>query len=306
MVKRTLYFGNPAYLKTKENQLYINYPDVNEYKKIPIEDIGVIILDHYQITFSQALLTKLLGNNVAIISCDAQHLPHGMFLNLNGNHIQNAIFKIQMAASDSQKNKAWQQIIQQKIGNQAQVLENKGIANKNIKYWQTKVKPNDPDNFEGRAAAYYWKHFWQEKEDFKRGRFEPAPNNLLNYGYAILRGVVARSLTASGLLPTLGIHHSNKYNAYCLADDVMEPYRPVVDELVASIYHTFQEEEIENLTPNIKRELLQIPVLDVQMEDKNSPLMVAVQQTTSSLVKFFEKKTTQLKLPKVKPLELPF
>jgi CRISPR-associated protein Cas1 len=156
--------------------------------------------------------------------------------------------------------------------------------------WANDVRSGDADNLEGRAAVYYWKNLFPNIEGFTRGREEMPPNNLLNYGYAILRAVVARALVASGLLPTLGIHHHNRYNAYCLADDIMEPYRPFVDKLVAKIvdvetdnYPSLQFE----LTKEIKMELLQIPVLDVVINGQRSPLMNAAGQTTASLAKCY-------------------
>ena len=152
-------------------------------------------------------------------------------------------------------------------------------------------------NLEGQAAAYYWKRIFKNDIDtFKRGQFEEAPNNLLNYGYTILRAITARALVASGLLPTLGIHHHNKYNAYCLADDIMEPYRPFVDRLVLDLIFDKSKSEME-LTKEIKTALLKIPVLDVIINKKQSPLMVAMQQTTASLYKSMKEKNNLLKLP---------
>ncbi len=151
--------------------------------------------------------------------------------------------------------------------------------------WANDVKSGDSDNLEGRAAAYYWKKVFPEKEHFTRDREGDAPNNLLNYGYAIVRAVVARALVASGLLPTFGIHHHNRYNAYCLADDVMEPYRPFVDELVIKILRSGVD--CGELTTDLKRQLLGLPVTEVVIGGQRSPLMVAASQTSSSLVKCF-------------------
>ncbi|MCD4747602.1 MAG: type II CRISPR-associated endonuclease Cas1, partial [Bacteroidales bacterium] len=237
MIKRTLYFGNDAYLHTKENQLIVEFAD-NEKPaaKVHIEDIGIVILDAYRLTISQNLISKLLHNNVALITCDEKHLPQGLMLNLDGNHIQQEKFTTQISATEPLKKNLWQQTIKAKIRNQANLLKSLGIKIDNMIYWEKSVRSGDPDNYEGRAASFYWKSvFIDHIKNFKRGRFEEEPNNLLNYGYAILRAIVARCLIASGLLPTLGIHHHNKYNAYCLADDVMEPYRPYVDKTVLQI-----------------------------------------------------------------------
>ena len=221
MIKRTLYFGNDAYLNTKDRQLIISYPD--EEKKtlsVPIEDIGVVILDAYRLTISQNLIARLLENNVALITCNGKRMPQGLMLNLDGNHIQQERFKTQIESSMPLKKQLWQHTVKAKISNQRKLLlqlmpnsiqMRAGKEFENMLYWQDSVKSGDPDNYEARAAAYYWKNIFSEfVQNFVRGRFETSPNNLLNYGYAILRAVTARSLVASGLLPTLGIHHHNK------------------------------------------------------------------------------------------------
>jgi CRISPR-associated protein Cas1 len=161
--------------------------------------------------------------------------------------------------------------------------------------WTKDVKSGDSDNLEGRAAAYYWKNIFPHIQGFTRGREGVPPNNLLNYGYAILRAVVARALVASGLLPTLGIHHHNRYNAYCLADDIMEPYRPFVDKLVVEMVNS--GENIENLSGEIKAKLLQIPVLDVRINGQRSPLMIAIGQTTASLAKCYLSESRKIIYP---------
>jgi len=301
MIKRTLYFGNPAYLCRKDKQLIIKIPSdkeedlsENPNKKyvnrgnansIPIEDIGTVILDHQQITISLGLLSSLVENNSAIIACNFSHMPTGLFLPLESNLIQSERFKTQINASEPLKKQLWQQTVCSKIFNQAGVLRNKLKSCDNMKRWARKVRSGDPDNLEGRAAAYYWKMIFPKEIEFNRDREGLPPNNLLNYGYAILRAIMARSLVATGLIPTLGIHHHNKYNAFCLADDIMEPYRPYVDELVV----TFVEdgEDFTELTPSIKKQLLEIPSLDVFIDGEKSPLMIATQKTSSSLLKCY-------------------
>jgi CRISPR-associated protein Cas1 len=163
--------------------------------------------------------------------------------------------------------------------------------------WANDVRSGDPDNLEARAAVYYWKSLFGHIPGFIRDREGTAPNNLLNYGYAILRAVVARSLVASGLLPTFGIHHHNRYNAYCLADDIMEPYRPYVDHLVYDITEQYGV-DVE-LSKDIKAELLSIPTLDVVIGDKQSPLMVAASQTTASLYKCYNGELRKIAYPEI-------
>lgn len=293
MIKRTLYFGNEAYLSTKKNALVVRYPKSEVVKTIPIEDIGFVIFDHYRLTLTATLLSKLLENNVAVISCDAHHIPLGMFLNLNGHTLQQELFSNQIKATPALKDRLWKQTIQAKISNQASLLKRQGMSALKLENLVKKIKNGDPENFEAQAASYYWKHLFRNLQDFTRERFGSFPNSLLNYGYAILRAVVARGLVGSGLLPTLGIHHHNKYNAYCLADDLMEPYRPFVDEVVLQLV----KDGVEELIPKSKAELLKIPVLDVYINQQRSPLMLAVQQTTASLQQCYSGKNKQLKYP---------
>lgn len=313
MIKRTLYFSNPAYLSKKDEQLVITYPsDDNDEDKdkeqkedkyknrlkqnsVPIEDIGIIILDNQQITLSHGLIASLLENNTTLVTCDKTHHPTGLFLPLESNQVQSERFQAQIEASIPLKKQLWQQTISAKINNQAGLLKKRKIQNKNMLYWAKEVRSGDPDNFEGRAAAYYWKNIFPKELDFERDRHGLPPNNLLNYGYAILRAIVARALVGSGLLPTLGIHHHNKYNAYCLADDVMEPYRPYVDEIVCEIIDN--GEDFEELSTSIKKQLLELPVKEIMIADESSPLMVGIQRTTASLVKCFESENRKIIYP---------
>lgn len=312
MIKKTLYFGNPAYLSLRMGQMVIKLPEVESNELLPeimkkqaeitkpIEDIGVVVLDNRRITITQGLLEALLENNCAVITCDNHSLPVGLMLPLYGNSTQNERFRYQLDASQPLRKQLWQQTIKAKIENQAAVLSAcSGMPIKNMKQWADDVRSGDPDNVEGHAAAYYWRYFFNNitgLENFTRNREGMAPNNLLNYGYAILRAVVARALVTSGLLPTLGIHHHNRYNAYCLADDIMEPYRPYVDELVFAIV---KEQGVDNLqlTTTLKAQLLSIPTLDVVIGGKRSPLMVAATQTTASLYKCFSGELRRIAYP---------
>ena len=297
MIKRTLYFGNPAYLKTNNEQLVVEMHGTGETKSTPIEDIGLLILDNQQITITQALLSKLLANNTAVVSCDDTHHPSGMLFNLDGNSLQSQKFKAQVEASVPLKKQLWQQTVMCKIENQAALLQHEREEYKLLLTYAKDVKSGDSENHEARAAAYYWKRIFPDFLQFRRERYGPPPNNLLNYGYAILRALVARSLTSSGLLPTLGIHHRNQYNAYCLADDIMEPYRPFVDKVVCRIIRG--NGKFLEMTPNMKKALLEIPAMDVQADGQKSPLMNAVQRTTASLAKCFEGKSRKILYPEL-------
>ena len=306
MIKKTIYFGNPVNLTLRNAQLVISQPKKKEEKDWysehsqvtrPIEDIGLVLLDNKQINISIGALSALLENNSVIVTCDSKSMPVGMMLPLSGNTTQNERFRHQLGASLPLKKQLWQQTIKVKIANQMSVLERH--TNEEVgcmKVWSENVKSGDPDNLEARAAAYYWKNLFKIP-GFTRKREGIPPNNLLNYGYAILRAVVARGLVASGLLPTLGIHHHNRYNAYCLADDIMEPYRPYVDELVLEIVRSGCN--YEELTKELKAKLLVIPTLDVKIGGKKSPLMVAVGQTTASLYKCFSGELRRILYPEM-------
>ncbi len=298
MIKKTLYFGNPAYLSLRNKQLVIRMPELERQKDmpdiikkeatvtIPIEDVGIVVLDSKEITITQGLMAALLDASVALVTCNEKRMPVGLFLPLQGNTVQNERFRNQLGASLPLLKQLWQQTVRAKIENQAALLS---LATTRetacMSAWARDVRSGDPDNLEARAAVYYWKNIFTGMPDFVRSRDGDYPNNLLNYGYAILRAVVARALVVSGLLPVMGIHHHNKYNAYCLADDVMEPYRPFVDRLVISIMEDGQP--VETLDKSLKARLLAIPTLDVTIAGRHSPLMVAVAQTTASLAKCF-------------------
>ena len=310
MIKKTLYFGNPAYLSLKNAQLVIKLPEVEKNETLPetfkvqtqvtkpIEDIGVVVLDNQRITITTGAIEALLANNCAIITCDHRSMPVGLMLPLSGNTTQSERFREQIDASLPLKKQLWQQTIQAKISNQSSVLSSCRDAEVGcLRAWARDVRSGDPDNFEGRAAAYYWRNlFGMHIENFTRDREGVPPNNALNYGYAILRAIVARALVSSGMLPTLGIHHHNRYNAYCLADDIMEPYRPYVDEYVFQLIqkHGLPSEE---LTKVWKAELLLIPTLDVVIGGRKSPLMVGVTQTTASLYKCFSGEMRKVAYP---------
>lgn len=312
MIKKTLYFGNPTYLSLRMEQMVIKLPELKRAEGLPdiikdqsvvtrpIEDIGIVILDNKQITITQGLLEALLENNCAIITCDSHRLPVGLMLPLCGNSLQSERFQKQISASQPLRKQLWQQTIKAKITNQARILTLcSQVESRCMKKWADEVKSGDADNLEAKAAAYYWKNIFSKfkgMEKFTRSRDGIETNNLLNYGYAILRAVVARALVSSGLLPTFGIHHHNRYNAYCLADDIMEPYRPYVDELV---YTIIQEYGVANLqlSQEIKSILLSIPTIDVTISSKRSPLMVGISQTTSSLYKCFSGEQRHIAFP---------
>jgi len=292
MIKRTIYIGSPAYLKIKHQQLVVQEPEGEIKGTVPIEDIAILVLDNYQITISNLLITELQGNNVVIINCDAKHLPLGMMLPLYGHSEHSERIKWQVESSEPLKKQLWKQTVEQKLRNQQAVLKQYEKPFLYLNNYIENVKSGDSSNAEGIAAQYYWKHLF---EDFTRERFGEAPNNFLNYGYAILRAIVARAIVSSGLIPVLGIFHRNKYNPYCLADDIMEPYRPYVDRMVYEYMEDNPEQD--ELTKEVKAYLLQIATEDVEMEGRMRPLMVAVTTTTASLVKCYSGELRLIKYP---------
>ena len=310
MIKKTLCFSNPIYLSLRNAQLVLHLPEVENNKTlpeaikkeaertIPIEDIGVVILDNRRITITSGAMETLLENNCAVITCNQKSMPVGLLLPLCGNTTQNERFRSQLEASLPLRKQLWQQTIKQKILNQEYVLRTNTDKETNcMRVWSNDVRSGDPDNLEARAAAYYWRNVFTTYPNFVRDREGVPPNNLLNYGYAILRAIIARALVGSGLLPTLGIHHHNRYNAYCLADDIMEPYRPYVDQLVLDIIQC--NSEISDITRDLKMQLLGIPMLDVVINGKRSPLMIAAQQTTASLAKCFAGECKRISYPEM-------
>ncbi|WP_103072311.1 type II CRISPR-associated endonuclease Cas1 [Aquimarina sediminis] len=285
MIKRTLFFGNPAYLSTKHEQLIINFPKQNRDEvTIPIEDLGYIVLENPQITITNGLLTKLIKNKTAVITCDKQHLPCSFLQPLVGHSEQTERIRYQLNASLPLKKNLWQQTISVKIRNQAMHLIKYGKNGLKLTRWAGEVKSGDAGNHEAIAAAYYFQNLFAIKE-FSRNQKGVPPNNLLNYGYAVLRAVTARALISSGMLPSVGIFHHNKYNAFCLADDIMEPYRIYVDAMVYEITQSFKE--YKELSGDLKSILLKIPTIDVQIDGKKSPLMIAMSRTTNSLYECF-------------------
>lgn len=318
MLKRTLFFGNPYHISTRQNQLVVKDKTGNDEKTAPIEDLGFVVFEHPQITFSQSVMQLLAENNTAVIFCDNRYMPSSMLLHLDTNTVQTEIFRHQISASEPLKKQIWQQTIKSKIRNQAAVLDLSNASKvrnfgrvKNetpqklgdfgkveataLLHLAKNVKSGDSSNREGEAARRYWTALLGK--DFKRDRFGNSPNPALNYGYTILRAATARALSGSGLLPTIGVHHKSKYNAFCLADDIMEPYRPYVDLIVLEMLDSGMD--CENLSTQEKAQLLQILSVDVQMGKKKRPLMIALSESTASLAKVFKGDLKKLKFPEL-------
>jgi CRISPR-associated protein Cas1 len=293
MLKRTIFLSNPYRLSLKNRQLVISEKSGMPVKTAPIEDIGFVVLEHPQISVTMKLVEQLNENNVAVVFCDSKHMPSSMLLPLDAHHIQNELFRAQINASEPLKKNLWKQTIEAKIRNQARLLEKQGMQGLQLNNLAKTVKSGDSDNREGFAARLYWNALFGKA--FIRDRYGEPPNMYLNYGYILLRSAVARALAGSGLLATLGIHHRNRYNAFCLADDIMEPYRPWVDEIVIYLEQKWPGQMM--LEKEQKAELLQLMAADVKIGENNRPLMVALSQTTASLARCFTGETRKITFP---------
>ncbi|MCY4216635.1 MAG: type II CRISPR-associated endonuclease Cas1 [Flavobacteriaceae bacterium] len=287
MIKRTLFFGNPVYLSTRLEQLIIKYPNSDKKStSVPIEDISFVVLENSQITITNSLLTKLAQNKSVVFTCDERHLPCSLISPIVGHTQQSQRIRHQVNASLPLKKQLWKQTVISKIENQANLLRLIGKNPVRLNRLSKKVKSGDSENCEAIAAAFYFQNLFNLSE-FSRNQKGIPPNNLLNYGYSILRGITARAIVGSGLLATVGLKHQNKYNPFCLADDIMEPYRPFVDSIVVNLVESGMN--IKSLNAEIKSELLKTSSMDVLINKKRSPLMIAMSITTNSLFESFAK-----------------
>ncbi len=292
MLKRTLFFSSPAKLSLQNEQMLISLKIGGE-ATVPIEDIGYAVLEHQQVSITLPLLNAMVKNNVSVVVCDDRHMPSSMLLSLDGNSIQNELFSQQINASQPLKKNLWKQTVEAKIKNQAGLLQKLGVEYKDLLYLSRYVKSGDASNREGTAARLYWPRLFGNR--FLRKRDGQPPNMLLNYGYIVLRAAVARALCGSGLLPTFGIFHRNRYNNFCLADDIMEPYRPFVDEAVYSLW--MLDSGITKVEKEHKIHLLDVLTLDVSFGKVTRPLMIGLSQTTASLARCFSGNEKKISYP---------
>ena len=292
MLKRTLVFSNPITLSLRNCQLVLAYKDdPNNIQTIPIEDIGVIIIDHQQVSITIPLMNALVEGNVQVVVCNDHGMPSAMLQSFEGNNLQGEILRNQIGVGEVLKKQIWKQIVEAKIKNQAALLNKVGRNGSILKPYYQNVKSGDTDNREGIAARIYFSELFGEL--FVRDRSLSGINLLLNYGYTILRAATARSLVSSGLLPAIGIFHHNRSNAFPLADDIMEPYRPYVDEIV---YDLAMQGRLE-LTKNNKADLIKVLYADTQFVKVTRPLSVGLSLTSASLAKCFAKEQIKMSLP---------
>lgn len=291
MIKQTLFFASEVSLSLRNHQLLIQRKDSDEVITRPIEDIGVIVVENQQAKLTIPLLNELCENNVAVVFCNGRMMPQSMLMNLDSNHTQQEAYRQQVEASVPMQKKLWQQIVASKIRNQSTLLNKLGKNGGLLRPYYQNVLSGDTDNREGLASRIYWNELFGS--GFRRQREGGNPNAMLNYGYSILRAAVTRALMGSGLFPAFGIFHRNRYNAFPLADDMMEPYRPFVDEIVFDLYANGND-VLENY---VKQQLLGVLTADVRIGEVTRPLEIALQQTTASLRKVYSKESSMLSLP---------
>lgn len=294
MLKRTLVFQNPMQLTLKNQQIVIAFKDYpSETTTVPIEDVGSVILEHQQTSITLPLLNALSDANVQVVLCNSKGMPNAMLQNISSNNLQGEILRNQIGCGEVLKKQLWKQIVECKIKNQAALLNKSGMDGFLLTPYYNNVKSGDSDNREGIAARIYFQNLFGD--NFIRDREQPGINALLNYGYAILRAAVARALVSSGLFPAIGIFHHNRSNAFPLADDLMEPFRPYVDEIVFQLYSQGKLE----LTKEVKGELINVLYVDTVFDKVTRPLSVGLSIASASLVKCYAKEQANLNLPKL-------
>lgn len=295
MLKRTLVFSNPMSLSLKNCQLVLAFKeDPDNTLTIPIEDIGVVVIENQQVSITIPLMNALIEGNVQVVVCNDRGMPSAMLQSFENNNLQGENLRNQIAAGEVLKKQLWKQIVETKIRNQAALLNKVGKNGLILKQYYQNVRSGDTDNREGIAARIYFSELFGNS--FVRDRNHSGINTLLNYGYTILRAATARALVSSGLLPAIGIFHHNRSNAFPLADDIMEPYRPYVDEIV---YNLAQDRKLD-LTKNVKADIIQVLYADTQFVKVTRPLSVGLTLSTASLAKCFAKEQTKLSLPLIR------
>lgn len=292
MIKRIVEISNPSYLHLRNRQMVIEREGA-EIGSVPIEDLGMLILDHPGISHTQGLLTACFENNVVTLVCDSKHLPSAILLPLDGHTLHSKTLGVQIAAKEPACKRLWQRVVQAKIREQAKVLHSATGDDKPLHAYAAKVKSGDPENIEAQAARIYWQRLFGP--EFRRNPDIPGINAMLNYGYAVMRGAVARAVVGAGLHPALGVHHRNQYNSFALADDLMEPLRPLVDIKVYEVCELLSD--TPKLTPQNKRALLEILDWSCAIGERKLPLMVALHYYAASVRKVLAGEEKDVEIP---------
>jgi CRISPR-associated protein Cas1 len=294
MIKRIVEISQAkTYLSVRYGQLLLKQNGELQ-SSIPCEDIGVLLVDHQGTSYTHCVFTELLRCGAAIVLCGNNHHPTGMLLPIESNSIQTERFRHQIKVKEPVKKRLWKQIIQAKIKHQASLAGKDSDIYKSLMTLRHHVRSGDPENIEAQASRKFWPAYLQDVT-FHRNIDGPPPNNMLNYGYMVMRAAVARALCSAGLLPSLGIHHRNRYNAFCLADDLLEPFRGFVESKVRDIFQ--DNGPIDDLDQPTKAKLLEVLYEEVNIGGFKGPLMVGLHRTAASLQRCFAGEQKNLDLP---------
>jgi CRISPR-associated protein Cas1 len=292
MISRALLFTSAVRLSLKNGQLIIEFKDASKPRQqVPIEDVGYVIIEDRDSIITMSAISALSENNVAVAFCDSTHMPKSLLLNLDSHSTQTERFRAQLDATVPLKKNIWQQLIVGKIRNQSLLLNKLGFDGDSLKPLYMNVKSGDPDNKEGSAARMYWRELFGKT--FVRDRDAAGVNGLLNYGYITLRAATARALMGAGVLPLIGVFHRNRYNSYPLADDVMEPFRPFIDE---TVYNLVKDGRCD-ITKETKSALIKTLYADTKYSKVMRPLEIGLSMTCASLARCFAKEQKELELP---------
>lgn len=300
MLKRTVEFSTlGTRLSVAHRQLVIERPDLPR-ATIPIEDLGVVIVDDARASYTQAVFLELLAAGATVMVTGRDHLPVGMMLPLDAHHVLTERHRAQIAASEPTRKRVWQALVHAKISQQGLVLAHFTGKDAGLGPMAKRVRSGDPDNYEAQAAQRYWPVLFGRQ--FRRDREAGGINALLNYGYAVVRAAIARGVVASGLIPSLGVFHRNRANPFCLADDLLEAYRPYVDWRVRLLLDENGGEAPGELDRAAKAALLSLFNETVLISARRNPLLVAIQLSAASLARVLTGEGKALALPSGLPL----
>lgn len=292
MIKRTLVVQSQAYLHVRHRQMVVAID--TEDHVIPIEDLGVLLIENPAVTLSAALIGLCAEHGVAVVVCDDKHLPTIQMWPLTGNSLHQAVLGLQISVSEPVKKRAWQQIVRAKLRNQASVLRKLGKPTTTLDRLMKEVRSGDPANVEATAARAYWRTLLGQ--EFRRKNECDSRNAALNYGYAVVRAITARALVASGFHPAIGLKHHNQYDPFCLADDLMEPLRPAVDLVVSSMTPDPNSEPLDKET---RRRLLEVLSKKVLLETERVELWPALSRYCASLRRVLSREQRLLEIPEL-------
>lgn len=296
MIKKIIEISQArTHLSIRYGQLILKR-EGEQIRSIPCEDVGVLLVDHRGVTYTHSVFTELLKNGAAIVLCGEDHHPSGMLLPIESNSVQTERYRYQIEAKEPVKKRLWKQIVKAKVRHQAKLVKDDEMTYGALKILEKKVRSGDPENIEARASKKFWNSFFED-ESFRRDINGPSPNNMLNYGYMVTRAAIARAICSAGLLPSLGLHHRNRYNAFCLADDVLEPFRGFVEVRVKQLYEG--GEGTEDLGQYVKARLLDVLYDEINIAGFKGPLMVGLHRTATSLYRVFAGEQEKIDLPKL-------